>query len=161
MVPEKVIVVLHNVYSPYRVVETSKIVYSMGFKVLVVSKALGAAAQIGVPEAQKIALKKNRCFMYLPDLPDVVELFPSKNVLLFSSKESAIEETTFSELFLPLLDGERIILVFSGIDTGFTKRELNIGKPIYIRNLPEISSLGLIAITLHELRKFLEKENYG
>jgi SpoU rRNA methylase family enzyme len=65
---DNVFVVLHNVHAVSKVIETAQVVYGLGFKNFVVSRAAGSAAQTGVPDANRLSMKMKRNFMVLPDL---------------------------------------------------------------------------------------------
>ena len=140
---------MHNVYSQQRVVEAARVVYGLGFRVFVVTKASGSAAQAGVPEAQKLALKLGKTFAYLPDLPDVIEVFKPTQVLLFVPKKYA--QMPLSEASKGLAG--RIIAVFGGSDPGLSKKELEIGLAVYPDGVEEdIGSTGMVAISLYLLK---------
>ena len=153
-VVNKLLVVLHNVYSVQRVVELAKVVYGLGFNTLIVSRAHGAAAQSGVPEAQKIALRKSKNFFYVSDLADVIEIFNPALLLLFVPKDYAEEKFDVVRVVSLLRKGEVIALVFGGAEPGLSKKELEMGKPTYIEGVEEdIGSTGLAAIALYMLRR--------
>ena len=58
-----VYVVLHNVHSASKTSETAQVVYGLGFPNFVVSKAEGSAAQSGVPDANRLAIRMKQNFM--------------------------------------------------------------------------------------------------
>lgn len=148
---EKLMVVLHNVQSVQRVVETAKVTYGLGFKNLIVSKAAGSAAQSGVPEAQRIALKLKRNFFYLADLPNVLEVFKPVLTLMFVSRPYGEEEYDASKVFKALEKGV-VALVFGGAEPGLSRRELDLGIPIYVPLVEgDIGVSGLVAIVLYKL----------
>ena len=68
--------VLAGVTSPHRLVESVKVAY--GFRgvpvdAFVVVRATGMAAQMGVPEAYKVALKDGKPLIVLPSIRDLLE----------------------------------------------------------------------------------------
>ena len=147
---KNVLPLLHNVYSPQKVLEAARLVYGLGYKNFVVTKASGAAAQSGVPEAQKIALRKGANLFYLADLDDAIELFRPSRVYLFVPEGYADEE------FEPRTAREQaessvVMLVFGGAEPGLSKRELEKGTPVYIPGLWEHSTVGTLAIALYLL----------
>lgn len=77
----EVIPVLHNVSSVQRVVDMARLSYSLGLDTLVVTKAYGGAAQSGVPEAMRLALKLGKSLVVLPELRDAVNLLSPSQVL--------------------------------------------------------------------------------
>ena len=145
----EVIPLLHNVYSQQRVVEVAKVVYGLGFKVFVVTKAIGSAAQAGVPEAQKLALKLDRAFIYLPDLPDAIEVLRPDKVLLVLPRKYA--PTPVSEAVKSA--SGKVMVVFGGAEPGLTKRELELGIAVHPDGIEEdVGATGLAAISLYLLR---------
>ncbi|TET12892.1 MAG: hypothetical protein E3J82_03780, partial [Candidatus Thorarchaeota archaeon] len=82
---KNVYVVLHNVHSVSKVAETAQVVYGLGFSNFIVSKAEGSAAQTGVPDANRFAVKMKSNFMVMPDLRDVLEVLGVENLLLVTS----------------------------------------------------------------------------
>lgn len=147
-----VVPVLHNVFSPQKVVEAARIAYGLGYGMFVVTKASGSAAQAGIPEAQKLAIKLGRSFACLPDLPDALEVFRPQRVLLVVPKKFGraplLKEATG-------LCG-RLLVVFGGGDPGLSRRELEVGMPVFVDGVEgDIGSLGLVAIALYLLRREL------
>lgn len=150
-----VLVVLHNVLSIQRVVEMAKVVYGMGFTTFIVSKAAGAAAQTGVPEAQKMALKRGKNFLYLSDLPDVMELFSPKSVYLFVPKGYGKGLFSPEEVIDEISRGHRVVLIFGGLDPGLSKKELELGKAVCLPYVDsDLGPIGNAAVALYELKKY-------
>ncbi len=144
-------VVLHNVQSVQRVVETAKVTYGLGFKNFIVSKAAGSAAQSGVPEAQRLALKLKRNFFYLADLPEVLDVFKPELTLMFVPRPYGEEEYNPIKV-LETLEKGAVVLVFGGAEPGLSRRELDLGTPTYVPLVGEdIGVSGLAAIVLYKL----------
>ncbi len=149
----EIIPVLHSVMSAQRVVECARTAYGLGFKIFVVSRALGTAAQSGVPDAQKMALKMGKSFAYLSDLDDVIEVFNPNAVLLVVPQKYGGEP---AEEVLKKLNSGKVALVFSGSEPGFSRRELEKGTPIYFKGIVEdIGSVALFGIGLYLALKIL------
>jgi len=149
----EILPVLHNVFSQQRVVEAARVVYGLGFHTFIVTKASGSAAQVGVPEAQKIALKMGRAFIYLPDLPDALEVLRPDKVLLFVPKKYA--QVPLAEAIRDARG--RVLTVFGGADPGLSKRELELGVAVYPEGvLDDIGSTGLLAIGLYQLAQLIK-----
>jgi SpoU rRNA methylase family enzyme len=127
-VTKTIIPVLHNVSSVQRVVDMARLVYSLGLNTLVVTKAYGGAAQSGVPEAMRIALKLNARLIVLPELSDAVELFSPSTVIAVTK---AYAEEHIDPLNPPV-SGDRVMIVFSGGDPEFTPAELAGARKVYI-----------------------------
>jgi len=147
-VVENVIVVLHNVFSSQKIVEAAKIVYGMGFKNFAITKAQGSAAQIGVPEAHKLAIKKKVNFFYLQGIDDVIELFQPSKIYLFVPQGYAKEKFN-PEIVAEKASKEVVAVVFGGSEPGLSKKELEKGMPVYIENLKEHTTIGMLAIALY------------
>ena len=147
---EKVIPVLHNVTSSQKVNEAAKLVYGLQFKNFVVTKAGGSAAQIGVPEAQKLALKMGRNFFYLSDLDDVIELFKPEKVLTIVPKKYT--NTSLENVLDKMKKNSTIVVVFGGLEPGLSKVDMSKGIATYPPGIEEnIGTIGLMAITLYIL----------
>jgi len=145
-----VIPVLHNVSSVQRVVDAAKISYSLGYPVLVVTKAYGGAAQSGIPDAMRIALKQGKSLIVLPDLQDAVELLKPDEVLLVTRDYA---EESIDPLSPPAVRG-RIMIVVSGGEPEFTAAEARLGRPVYIEGAPgKLGSTGELSILLYALRR--------
>ncbi|MDW8003632.1 MAG: RecB-family nuclease [Thermofilaceae archaeon] len=140
---------LHNVYSQQKVVEVARVVYGLGFQVFIVTKASGTAAQTGVPEAQKLAIRLNRTLFYLPDLPDAIEVLkPDKVVLVVPRKYAQVELLKVARE----LSG-KLLIVFGGAEPGLSKKELEMGLAVYPDYVEEdLGTTGLVAVSLYLLR---------
>ena len=116
--------VIHNVGSVQRLLDTVKAAVAFdNVRLIVVSKPYGAAAQAGVPEAQKIIFKRGRGFMVLPDLGDVVELLHPDKIYTVSWDHGRRVNSINVE-------GDTMIIV-GATDPGLTRQEAMIGEPIY------------------------------
>ena len=146
-----IIPVLHWVFSQQKVVEAARTVYGLGYNVFVVTKASGSAAQVGVPEAQKLAMKLGKGFFYLPDLPDAVEVFePSLVILLVPPKYA---EATLDPDEIKNAHG-KVMVVVGGAEPGLSKRELELGKAVTIEGFQDdVGSIGTLAIALYMIRR--------
>ena len=126
-----VVPVIHNVSSVQRVVDMARLTYSLGFDILVVTKAYGGAAQSGVPEAMRLALKDSRSLIILPDLDDAIELLKPDNVVAVTPR-GAEHLVTGPGDAASLIKGKTMI-VFSGGEPDFTASELSKAmKRVYI-----------------------------
>ena len=153
-----VIPVIHNVSSVQRVVDMARLVYSLGLGTLVVTKAYGGAAQSGVPEAFRIALKEGGRLIVLPELEDAVELLSPDRVVLVSH-DYARERLPPEKI---VEGGGRVLLVFSGAEPDFSAREAGLGDPVYLEGVPgRLGALAEAAIILYALRGRGEGEGDG
>ncbi len=135
----ELIPVIHNVSSVQRVVDMARLVYSLGLELLIVSKAYGGAAQSGVPEAMKIAMKTGKSLVVLPGLGDVVDLLKPDNLVAVTRSHA---EKLVDPLNPPVYEG-RTLIVFSGGEPEFTPSEIAGAEKIYLRGVE--TKLGPIA----------------
>ena len=148
-------VVLHNVTGVSKIIDTSQVVYGLGYQNFVVSRAEGSAAQTGIPEANRLALKMKRNFIVLPDLGDVIELLGVKRPLLMPSPLLTKERISVSELARSLRSGERVALVLSGSNSSFSRREMDMGDCRSLDADVDIGPSGTAAVVLYGLSREL------
>jgi SpoU rRNA methylase family enzyme len=146
-----VYVVLHNVHSTSKTVETAQVVYGLGFQNYVVSKAEGSAAQSGVPDANRLAVKMKRNFIVLPNLPDVLEILKIDHPLMVTSPKLTKERLDFSEITALLESGKRVALILSGSTSSFSRREMDLGISKSLHAEVDIGPAGTAAIILYAL----------
>ena len=153
-------IVVHNVYSVQKVISVAKIVYRLGFKNLVISKAMGAAAQEGLPEVQKLALKYGGRLFILSDIKDIKELFPNAKIKLIVPSRFTQKIFNPKEIIKNASSGQVFIIV-SGAEPGLSKREIEVGEAITLENVEEeIGAEGFISIILYLLKKELREGTY-
>lgn len=146
-----VYVVLHNVHSASKVLETAQVVYGLGYQNYVVSKAEGSAAQSGVPDANRLAIKMKRNFMVLPDLPVVLETLCFDHVLLIPSPKLTKARVDPGRLLNRLRAGERTAIVLSGSTSSFSRKEMDLGENSALEAEVDIGPSGTAAVILHTL----------
>ena len=146
-----VYVVLHNVHSASKTIETAQVVYGLGFPNYVVSKAEGSAAQSGVPDANRLALKMKRNFMVLPDLRDVLEVLSISSPLLVTSPRLVKERIDLTKLQEQTRSGERIAIILSGSNSSFSRKEMDLGDCKSLEADVDIGPAGSAAIILYAL----------
>ncbi len=129
----RLVPVLHNVSSIQRLVDTAKLVYALGLRELVVTKAYGAAAQHGLAEVGRLAYKLDRGFFVLPDLRDAVELIRPDKVLIVSLEHA---RERLDPARPPTLEGV-VMIVFNGGDPDFAAHEAALGEPVYIEGVDQ------------------------
>ncbi len=126
----ELIVVLHDVSSAQRLIDFAKLVYGLGFRILVASKVYGAAASSGVPEVMRLALRNGRMFTVLSNVKDVIEIFnPEKIVVVSREYGEPVDPAEYAEK-LSEVKG-RVVVVFGGIDPAPSKDVVALGEPIY------------------------------
>jgi len=152
-------IALHNIHSVQRVIDMVRVVKAFKniVSTLIITKAVGAAAQSGIPEAFKIAFKESLKIIYLQDLNDIIELVNPEKVYLITPIGSNKKECGIRNLIKELKEGKRVVIIFCGLDAGFTKSELKLGEPLFIDGLgTHIGPAGEAAIILYEVKKSLE-----
>ena len=149
----KVYVILHNVHSASKTIETAQVVYALGFPNYVVSKAEGSAAQSGVPDANRLAIKMKQNFMVLPDLKDVLDLFNFDYALLVTSPKLVKEHVDMSQIAQRALNGEKIAIILSGSNSSFSRKEMDLGDCKSLEAKVDLGPSGSAAIILYSLLK--------
>lgn len=148
---KNIYVVLHNVHSASKTVETAQVVYGLGFSNFVVSKAEGSAAQAGVPDANRLAMKMKQNFMVLPDLKDVLEVLSTERPLLIVSPMLTKERLDLEQLSELTKSGERVVIVLSGSTSSFSRKEMDLGECRSLDARVDIGPAGTAAILLYGL----------
>jgi SpoU rRNA methylase family enzyme len=149
---KNVFVVLHNVHSVSRLVETAQVVYGLGFYNYVVTRAEGSAAQSGVPDANRLAIKMKRGFTVLPDLRDAIELFEIEKPLMIVSPVLTKDRINLDEVKERAKSGEKMIIALSGGTSSFSRKEMDLGACVSIDAKVDIGPAGTAAIILHALK---------
>lgn len=144
-----IVVVLHNVHSVQRVIETAKICFGLGYDTLVISKAIGTAAQSGVPEANKIAMKLGKRLLCVPDIQDAIDLLKPDELFLYAPKPYAKKPFDPKEIVGEAKRGNIIMLIFGGLEPGLSSRELLLGNSFYIDLPGNVGSIGALTIILY------------
>ncbi len=147
----EVIPVIHNVSSVQRVVDMARLAYSLDYDVLVVTKAYGGAAQSGVPEAMRLALREGKSLITLPDLEDAVGLLNPDKTLLVTRDYQA---RPIDPLDPPGVEG-RVLIVFPGGEPDFTASEARLGEPVYPLGVPRgrMGAVAEAAVILYGYRR--------
>jgi SpoU rRNA methylase family enzyme len=152
------VMTIHNVSSQQRLIELAKVFYGLGYVNLVVSRATGAAAQIGIPEVQKISLKTGGRLIITADLEDAIDLIKPNTIILLTQKAYGKTAYKPEEIAMELSKGLTVMMVIGGLEPGLTSRDLSLGEPTYIQGIEgELGPVGLATIALYELKKHLEK----
>ncbi len=144
-----VLVVLHNVHSVQRVVEMAKLCFGLGFNTLIVSKAIGTAAQSGIPEAHRLAMHMGKRLIIVPDVQDAIDLFNPDEILLFAPKPYGKEQFNPKEVCEKASMGKLIMLVYGGLEPGLSSRELSLGRAVFLAPSINIGTIGTAAISLY------------
>ena len=148
---KNVYVVLHNVHSASKTIETAQVVYGLGFPNFVVSKAEGSAAQSGVPDANRLAIRMQQNFMVLPDLRDVLEVLNIEQSLFITSPKLVKEHVDLNQLAEQTNTGKRTAIVVSGSNSSFSRKEMDLGDCKSLDAEVDIGPSGSAAIILYSL----------
>jgi SpoU rRNA methylase family enzyme len=149
---KNVFVVLHNVHSVSRLVETAQVVYGLGFYNYVVTRAEGSAAQSGVPDANRLAIKMKRNFTVLPDLKDAIELFEIEKPLMIVSPVLTKDRINLDEVKERAKSGEKMIIALSAGTSSFSRKEMDLGECVSLDAKVDIGPAGTAAIILHAIK---------
>ncbi len=144
-------IVLHNVHSVGKVIDTAQVVYGLGFQNFVISRAEGSAAQNGVPDANKLAMKMKKNFIVLPDLQDVLELLEVEKPLMITSPVLTKERLDLESLRARVNADEKVIIILSGSNSSFSRKEMDLGECYSLEARIDIGPAGTAAIILHGL----------
>lgn len=144
-------ITLHNVLSPQKLIDFVSTCVSFGVSNIILSKVGGSAAQLGIGEAFKIALKHNAKIIVLPDLLDIKTIL-SYPIFFVVQKEYAKEEINIEEIYRNYLEYKGIIFIFGGLEPGFSKKELELGKSFHVDLGDEIPTVALLSIVLYMLK---------
>ena len=136
------IFVIHDVSRALRLIDYAKLVYGLGFRVLVATRVYGAAASSGVPEVTRLALKLGASFTILSNVKEAIEVFGPDHVTIVSRDygEPIVPEEYASKL---LERKGKVMFVFGGIDPAPSKDVAGLGEAIYPANTQ--SRLGPVA----------------
>ncbi|MBN2228972.1 MAG: hypothetical protein JW779_05205 [Candidatus Thorarchaeota archaeon] len=148
---KNVYVILHNVQSASKTSETAQVVYGLGFPNFVVSKAEGSAAQAGVPDANRLAIRMKQNFMTLPDLKDALEILAIDHALLVVSPVLTKERADIKQLSESINSGKRVGLVLSGSNSSFSRKEMDLGECKSLDARVDIGPSGTAAIILYAI----------
>ena len=148
---KNIYVILHNVHSASKTVETAQVVYGLGFSNFVVSKAEGSAAQAGVPDANRLAMRMKQNFMVLPDIKDVLEVLNIEQPLLITSPVLTKERLDLNQISEQARSGERIAIMLSGSNSSFSRKEMDLGECRSLDARVDIGPAGSAAIILYAL----------
>jgi SpoU rRNA methylase family enzyme len=150
-----VYVVLHNVHAVSKVIETAQVVYGLGFPNFIVSKAEGSAAQTGIPESNRLAMKMKGSFAVLPDLSDVLEMLGVESAIMITSPVLVKQRADINGIAKRVQDGERIVIALSGSNSSFSRKEMDMGECISLEAKVDIGPAGTAAILLHGINSAL------
>jgi len=133
-----IIPVIHNPTSVQKLLEAVRISLGFGLRTIVVTRATGAAAQQGVPEAYKWVLRSGANLIVLPDLEDAVELLKPESTYLLGTRGDEVNPRG------------RSLIVINASEQPFLQKELSLGKPAKVVGR-DIGSVGFLALALSKI----------
>lgn len=141
---------LHDVSSGSALVSfvRTALAYRDLLEVVIISRATGGAAQYGIADASKALYRESVAMLVVQDIPDVLELFPGRNLIFFSRRHG--------EPFTTLRDLGELggsLLCFSGSETGFARNEIPEGaRAVYPSGAQrEMTPDAYLSIVMHLL----------
>ncbi|MHA2273912.1 MAG: RecB-family nuclease [Candidatus Hodarchaeales archaeon] len=150
-------VILHNVFSQNIVRNFTSTASALGCKTVIISRAHGAAAMSGVPEAQKIALKADGSLLFFRDLPDAMEILAPDVIYLVISDRFASQQLDFAMMSKQMSE-KKVAIVFGGSSPGLTRKELDMGQPVYARKTSgPLNAVAELAIVLDRINITIER----
>ncbi|MGC9121452.1 MAG: RecB-family nuclease [Thermogladius sp.] len=142
-----------GLYSPtsvQRVVDFVKTVYAFSQKaqvVPVIVKPIGAAAQIGIPEAFKVSVKLNKPFMVFPELGDALELLRPSEAYFYSDEGTELEASQIRQAH-----SGSLLIVFPSGESEPSKKELAGLKLARLKDVPsQLPALALLSIFMYKV----------
>ncbi|MFW9917327.1 MAG: RecB-family nuclease [Candidatus Thorarchaeota archaeon] len=148
--------ILHDVFSQNLVRHFTSTALALGCKTVIISRAHGAGAMSGVPEAQKIALKADGSLLFFRDLSDALEIMAPDVVYLVISDRFAPQQLDFA-MMAKQISEKKVAIVFGGSSPGLTRKELDMGQPVYVRrtNSP-LNAVAELAIVLDRINIIID-----
>ncbi|MEZ0394383.1 MAG: RecB-family nuclease [Desulfurococcaceae archaeon] len=141
---------LYGESSVQRVLDFVQIAMSFEGVVPVLIRPIGAAAQIGVPEAFKISLRRGRPIVVLPEILDLANALGAKEIYYVG--EEGGEENLAS--LIRQRDGVALVLASEGQEP--SKKELAGAKVVWPSGVPRgLPPAGVLAIVLYNSLKIV------
>ncbi|WP_440060116.1 RecB-family nuclease [Thermogladius sp. 4427co] len=138
---------LYGPTSVQKLLDFTRIVYSIPSLAPVVIKPVGAAAQIGVPDAFKLSLKLGRPFIVVPELGDALELLKPLEAYYYSEEGEELDESSLGEKA-----SGNLLFVFPSGENEPGKKELTGFKLFKLKRIPPgMPSIGVLAIFVYKM----------
>ncbi len=143
---EKIYLVLYAPTSVQRIIDFLKTVYAWNNVVPVIIKPIGAAAQIGIPEAHRLAYKTGKPLIVLPEINDLREVLGLKNIYYVTDYGETRKITDIIT--------EKAAFIICGGDQEPSKKELIDIEIIKLEEVPSnVPATALAALILFILSK--------
>lgn len=139
-------IILYAPSSVQRIIDFVRTVFLFKDWQPVIIKPIGAAAQIGVPEAYKIAYKQNKSLIILPEIKDIVDVLGISEIYYVDGQGEEIEISDLKK--------DDIAIIINGGDQEPSKKELMRTNIVKIKNVDHaLPPVGLTAIILYLLSR--------
>lgn len=149
MLTNRLAVVLHGAHGVEIVRQMAKLAYGLGSGLFILSKPTSAAAQLAVPEVSKLAFKKGKVLLVVPDIADVIELLSPVKSLFFA--EGMRGEMFDEDDVIESLKTGYVALFFSAAEPGFSSKEAERGRIVGFKFHDEIGCIAMAAIALFRI----------
>jgi SpoU rRNA methylase family enzyme len=94
-------------------------------------------------------MKMKGSFAVLPDLRDVLEMLDVEKPIMIASPVLVKERVDVGEIAKRIQDGERIVIVLSGSNSSFSRKEMDMGECLSLEARVDIGPAGSAAVVLH------------
>ncbi|MGC8607427.1 MAG: RecB-family nuclease [Vulcanisaeta sp.] len=131
--------VIHNPASVQKLLDAIKVSLGFGVKTIVVTKAVGTAAQQGIPEAFRLVLKSGATLIVLPDIKDAIELLRPDSIYFLSTRGNPMDN----------IKG-RTLMIVQASDQSFMQSELNLGQQVKVIGR-DVGSTALLTLALNKV----------
>ncbi|MEM0001062.1 MAG: RecB-family nuclease [Desulfurococcaceae archaeon] len=146
-------IVLYSPSSVQKLLDFLKTVYAVNRPVPVIVKPFGAAAQIGIPEAHKVAYRLGKPLIVLPELADLSYVLRC-DAFYYLTEDG--KEVDFSQLVGEALN-KRVALVMGSGDREPSGKELEGFEVIWLKGVPTgMPCTALTGIIAYEIFKYLK-----
>ena len=135
-----VIPVIHNPASVQKLLDAVKVSLGFGVRTIVVTKAVGTAAQQGVPEAFRLVLKSGATLIVLPDIRDAVELLRPDSIYFLSTRGDPMSDEIRG----------RTLMIVQASDQPFMQGELSLGRQVKVVGR-DVGSTALLTLALNRV----------
>lgn len=147
-------IALYSPSSVQKLLDFLKTVYTVKSLIPVIIKPFGAAAQVGIPEAHRIAYKLGKPLIVLPELSDLKGILKC-DPLYYLSEEG--QEVDFPTL-LSGISNKRVALTLSSGEQEPSGKELEGFTTIWLREVPAgVPCTALAGILVYEVSRYLRQ----
>ena len=146
-------IALYSPSSVQKLLDFVKTTYTVDNVIPVIIRPFGAAAQVGVPEAYKVAYKLSKPLLIFPELADLKNVLKC-DVLYYLSEDG--ERCDFSQL-ISSAHHKRVVLAISSGDQEPASRELEGFNMVWLKDVPPgLPSTAITGIIVYEVAKYLK-----